>query len=152
LRTLDPKIVGAARSREAFEEAHARPLPDGTVFGLRWVPTTQGVALNERLKIFTRSDYQAYIAAASRGGAITRWNGSLLYPTKVPDLIGIRDRKYIDSTATHLHRGIGDLMRYAALVSFAETTDFGAYHPLLPDSRRVPARMSEEALYALALY
>jgi hypothetical protein len=233
LRTRDPKIVSAARSREAFEDAHAQPLPDGTVFGLRWVPTKQGVAIslqncsachlfylpddtpvpgapalaglardrdyrhqvpligplhaanrvvtgaapflmgseplgawlsqaygvpwkkddvNDRLKTFTRSDYQAYLAAASRGGAITRWNGSLLYPTKVPDLIGIRDRRYIDSTATHLHGGIGDLMRYAALVSFAETTDFGAYHTLLPDSRRVPASVSDEALYALALY
>jgi hypothetical protein len=122
-----------------------------------WLSQAYGVPwkkddINERLKTFTSSDYQAYIAAASRGGAITRWNGSLLYPTKVPDLIGIRDRKYIDSTATHLHRGIGDLMRYAALVTFAETTDFGAYHPLSPDSQRVPARMSEEALYALALY
>jgi hypothetical protein len=38
---------------------------------------------------------------------------------KVPDLIGVKDRKYFDATATHLHRGIGDLMRYAALVSTA---------------------------------
>jgi hypothetical protein len=70
----------------------------------------------------------------------------------MPDLIGIRDRKYIDHTATHLHRGIGDLMRYAALVSFAETADFGPYHMLLPDTKRVQARLSDEALYALALY
>jgi hypothetical protein len=50
---------------------------------------------------------------------VPRWNGSVFYPTKVPDLIGLKDRKYLDATATHLHRGIGDLMRYAALVSSA---------------------------------
>jgi Di-haem oxidoreductase, putative peroxidase len=233
LRTFDPKVIAAARSRETFEQVHAQPLPDGTVYGLRWVPTKQGVALslpncsgchllylpddtpvpggpslagvgrtrdsrhrvplvgpihganrvvtgatpflmgpeplgtwiyqaygvpwkkddiNELLRIVTRPEYEAHIVAASRGGALTRWNGTLFYPTKVPDLIGIRDRKYIDSTATHLHRGIGDLMRYAALVSFADTADFGSHHMLLPDTKRVSARLPDEALYALALY
>jgi hypothetical protein len=85
-------------------------------------------------------------------GGIPRWNGSLFFPAKIPDLIGIKDRKYIDHTATHLHRGIGDLMRYAALVSYADTTDFGTYHMLSPDTKRVQARLPDEALYALALY
>src|SRR5437764_3429182 len=39
LRTFDPKIIAAARSRDAFEQVHAQPLLDGTVYGLRWVPT-----------------------------------------------------------------------------------------------------------------
>ena len=43
-------------------------------------------------------------------------------------------------------------MRYAALVSFADTTDFGPHHMLLPDSKRVSTRLSDEALYAVALY
>jgi hypothetical protein len=51
-----------------------------------------------------------------------------------------------------LHRGIGDLMRYAALVSFAEAADFGPHHMLGEDARRVQTRLSDEALYALALY
>ena len=233
LRTFDEKLIAAARSRETFEQVNAQPLPDGTVYGLRWVPTKQGVALslpncsgchllyltdgtpvagapslagvalgrdslhrvplvgpihaanrvvtgatpflmsappigawlfqaygmpwkkddiNGRLKTFTAVEYQAHIAAAAAGGAITRWNGSLFYPSKVPDLIGIKDRRYIDSTATHLHRGIGDLMRYAALVSFAETAEFGSYPMLLPNTKRVQARLPDEALYALALY
>ena len=45
LRTLDPKFIAAARSREALEQTRARPLPDGTAFGMRWVPTSRGVAL-----------------------------------------------------------------------------------------------------------
>jgi hypothetical protein len=46
LRTLDPTFVTAARSRETFVQARVEPLPDGTVFGSRWVPTKQGVALS----------------------------------------------------------------------------------------------------------
>jgi len=83
---------------------------------------------------------------------LPRWNSSIFHPHKTPDLVGIRDRKYIDATATHLHRDIGDLMRYAALVSFAETGEFGPHRVLAADTQRVKARRSDEALYALALY
>ncbi len=128
----------------------------GETFGL-WLYQAYGVPWlkddpNQRLKSITEAEYRALVAAERRGGAITRWNGSPLYPAKIPDLIGIKDRKYIDHTATHLHRGIADLMRYAALVSFAESADFGPYHVILPDTQQVQARLSDEALYALALY
>jgi hypothetical protein len=43
-------------------------------------------------------------------------------------------------------------MRYAAQVSFAEMADFGPYHMLSPGTKRVQARLPDEALYALALY
>jgi hypothetical protein len=227
LRTLDPKFIAAARSRETYEGME--PAPDGTVTDLRWVPTKEGVALgfpncrnchlqylrdgtripgaptfatsltrfrslligraqnakhvidggmpffmgaqpfgaslyqafgvpwreddiNQQLKAMTQAQYSVPRAAFARSGGVLRWNGSLYYPAKIPDLIGIRDRKYIDHTATHLHRDIGDLMRYAALVSFAESADFGPYHVLSPDTQRVTARLPDEALYALALY
>src|SRR5262249_6331589 len=212
LRTLDPKLVAAARNPETFK--NAEPLADGTVPSMRWVPTKNGVALsfsncsnchvlplpggvriagapefgtgagsqdrargpartlraqinlangvttigdapfltgpepsgmriyeatgvpwrkddiNERVKSITESEDRELRANFLRSGGITRWNGSLYYPVKFPDLIGIKDRKYFDHTATHLHRGIGDLMRYAALVSFADAVDFGPYHLL----------------------
>src|SRR5262249_98666 len=79
-------------------------------------------------------------------------NGSPLFPAKVPDLIGIKDRKYIDHTATHLHRGIGDIMRYSALVTSAEASEFGPYQMMGTNTRRTGLRVSDEALYALALY
>jgi hypothetical protein len=107
---------------------------------------------NARFKAFTQAEYGAFVVAGLRGGAVPRWNGSLLYPAKVPDLIGIAERKYIDATATHLNRGIGDLMRYSALVSFAEATEFGPHDMLATDSVRPQARRSDEALYALATY
>ncbi len=233
LRTFDPKFIAEARDRAPLEESRIRPLPDGTQFGMRWVPTKQGVALsfsncsfchvrnlpdgtripgapfrtiaprwpetfkrwpiisrvqfesrtltgatpflmgqeplgmwlyraygvpwkkddtNERLKALTKSEYEELDLAYRASGGLPRWNGSLYHPAKVPDLIGIKDRKYIDHTATHLHRGIGDFMRYAALVSFAETGVFGRHNMLGKDTRRAQARFSDEALYALALY
>jgi hypothetical protein len=128
---------------------------DGTIgnwlyqaYGVPWVKDDA----NERLKNATAAEYEALVAAYRRSGGIIRWNGSLLYPAKIPDLIGIQDRKYIDHTATHLHRGIGDLMRYTAQVGFADMADFGPYHMLSPDTKRVRSRLPDEALYALALY
>ena len=228
LRTYDPKFIAEARSSSAA----SRVLPDGTLFGMRWVPTTQGVALSfsncsfchtmflpdgtrvpgapfrtiaprppdtfrvwplisrvqlekgvlvgsppfysrgesiglqlyeaygmpwvnedvhRKLKTATQSEYEA-LDLAARAGGIPRWNGSPLFPAKVPDLIGIKDRKYIDHTATHLHRGVGDLMRYAALVTSAEAADFGSHRMLGKKTTRPGLRLPEEALYALALY
>jgi mono/diheme cytochrome c family protein len=128
------------------------PEPPGMMsfqaFGVPWRKDD----INERFKTLTEAEGRVLLAAFLRSGGLPRWNGSLYYPAKIPDLIGIKDRKYIDHTATHLHRGIGDLMRYAALVSFADLVDFGPYHMLSPETRRVQARLSDEALYALALY
>jgi hypothetical protein len=81
-----------------------------------------------------------------------RWDGSIYYPTKIPDLIGIKDRKFFDHTATHRHRGIEDLMRYAAQVMSADTPHFGPYDIVPRTDRRVPYRLSDEALYAMAMY
>jgi hypothetical protein len=229
LRTFDPKLIAAARELATFQASGAKPLPDGTVFGSRWVPTARGIALSfsnctnchllytregtrvpgaptfagdyritpnviamaahranhrppaavplgmgdepfgmwlylesavpwvkndahEQLKTFTAEDFRRYANSTVRGGAPTRWNGSFLYPVKAPDLIGIKDRKYLDATATHLHRGIGDLMRYAALVSYAEAIDFGPHHFLPAGGERLASRVPDEALYAMALY
>src|SRR4051794_22952254 len=88
-----------------------------SAFGVPWLKDD----VNARLRDMSPEEFSNLFAAGLRGGAIPRWNGSLYFPTKVPDLIGIKDRKYIDHTGTHLNRGIGDVMRYAALVSTAET-------------------------------
>jgi Di-haem oxidoreductase, putative peroxidase len=117
-------------------------------FSVPWVQND----IHEQLKGITEVEYRALFDAGLRGGALPRWNGSLYYPAKIPDLIGIKDRKYIDHTATHLNRGVGDLMRYAALVSTAEATVFGPHDMLPADAERPKARRSDEALYALSLY
>jgi hypothetical protein len=119
-----------------------------SAFGVPWIKDD----IHIRLKEIRNDEHAALVAAGTRGGAIPRWNGSLFFPTKVPDLIGIKDRKYIDHTGTHLNRGIGDLMRYAALVSTAESTRFGPHNVLLEGAELPVTRRSDEALYALALY
>ena len=85
-------------------------------------------------------------------GLVPRWHSSFYYPTKIPDLIGLKNRKYLDHTATHKHRGLGDLMRYAALVSYSDASDFGPHRMLTDEQRKIPSRLPDEALYALALY
>ena len=72
--------------------------------------------------------------------------------TKIPDLIGIGDRRYLDHTATHRLRDAGDLARYAALVTCCDIAEFGA-HKFLPESlRNIRMRLSDELLFALAEY
>jgi hypothetical protein len=77
----------------------------------------------------------------------------------VPDLIGIKDRRYLDHTGLVRQRDIGDLMRYAALNQGGEALSRNAgFRPTellfdgkLPDPAKL-GRYSDEQLYALALY
>jgi mono/diheme cytochrome c family protein len=111
-----------------------------------WVP-------NDRNEIFRRSP--ALPPARDFGfapGVVARFSGSPFYPTKTPDLIGLKDRKYIDHTATHLLRGPEDLMRYAALISCCDIADFGPHHMLADKGRRIVYRFPDEVLFALAEY
>jgi len=79
-------------------------------------------------------------------------------PPQLPDLIGIKGRRYLDKSGIQRHRGIADLMRYAALNQGAD--DLGDYRGFIPASSdfRTPVdaatqeRYSDEQLYALALY
>lgn len=100
------------------------------------------------------------------GGVFARQRSSIFYPPHIPDLIGVKDRHYLDATGLQQHRGIADMMRYAALnqggdelASFDGFVAAGA-----PDFRTLPHpdklnplfaqpdRYSDEQLYALALY
>jgi len=45
LRTYDPELIAKVRSRFC-EERNASALPDGTMGLLRWVRTTNGIALS----------------------------------------------------------------------------------------------------------
>ncbi len=118
-------------------------------YGVPWVQDD----IHERLKQMPETELAALNASLTLSkGVIFRWNGSVFYPAKVPDLIGIADRRYIDHTGTHLNRGIGDLMRYAALVSYAESSEFGPHRMVTAEQRKLEGRLPDEGLYALALY
>jgi hypothetical protein len=101
--------------------------------------------------------------AAMPAGVIGRHRTDLFSPVQTPDLIGVKERRYLDRTGLQKHRSIADLMRYAALNQGAD--DLASYDGFVPaeflysTSRLDPAdpiavggRYSDEQLYALALY
>jgi hypothetical protein len=102
--------------------------------------------------------------AAIPPGVLARHGTSPLVPAKVPDLIGIQERRYLDATGLVRHREIGDLMRYAALNQDADV--MARYRDFVPreavpfllgktpsDPAKVDqGRYSDEQLYALGLY
>jgi mono/diheme cytochrome c family protein len=216
-RSTDQRIIAIARSSEEFARRGGQAQKDGRVLGLRWVPTSKGLALgaadcstchtrvlpdgsllngapfnvpmngvvgelaargialffpgdslaiaswreytvpwirndvHDSMKSMTGAEVDALFGSIP-AGAFARFNGSPFYPTKVPDLIGLRDQKYIDHTATHRLRGPADVMRYAALVSCCDVADFGS-HRILPDAqRKIVYRMPDDQLFALAEY
>jgi hypothetical protein len=102
-------------------------------------------------------------------GAMARHGASLLSPVQVPDLIGIKDRKYLDRTGLVRHRGPGDLMRYASLNQGMDFLNrYGNFVPAstlpgpakwggsLPEPAALPViagrRYTDEQLYAVTLY
>ena len=114
-------------------------------FGVPWIRDD----VHEKLKSMPGAEV-AQLFDAEVPGVVDRANGSIYYIAKVPDLIGFRDRKYIDHTATHQHRGPGDLMRYAALVEYSDSMDFGNHRMLSDAQRTIRVRWPDEVLYALA--
>jgi len=100
---------------------------------------------------------------AMPAGVNPRHRASPLYPVQIPDLIGVKDRRYFDRTGLQPHRSIADLMRYAAMNrGILDGGDGVANHngfipgdppgfQQLPDAS-TRSRYSDEQLYALALY
>ena len=96
----------------------------------------------------------ASVLEAIPPGSCARQGTSIFYPAAIPDLIGVKDRLYLDSTGLGRQRSIGDMMRYAALNQGADLlTLYDQFRPVskLPDPSTV-RRYSDEQLYALSLY
>ena len=96
----------------------------------------------------------ASVMEAIPPGACGRQGTSAFYPAVIPDLIGLKDRVYLDSTGLGRQSSIGDLMRYAALNQGAdELTLYDQFRPVgeLP-AASTQSRYSDEQLYALSLY
>ena len=96
----------------------------------------------------------ASVLEAIPPGACARQGTSAFYPAVIPDLIGVKDRLFLDSTGLGRQTSIGDLMRYAALNQGAdELTLYDQFRPAgkLPVASTL-GRYSDEQLYALSLY
>jgi hypothetical protein len=84
-------------------------------------------------------------------GVTARANTSILLPPQIPDLIGVRDRRFLDHTGLVRHRDISDLMRYSSLAQDVFSSDrYGS--AIIANSSPPSARYSDPQLYALALY
>jgi hypothetical protein len=108
-----------------------------------------------RFKNMGDAELDSYVnssAGAPPGTTFPRINGSPLFVTRMADLRGIRDRRYLDATATHLNRGPEDLARYGILVEFAEEGTFGDYRMFPPEAANGRRRPPDEAMVALGLY
>lgn len=86
------------------------------------------------------------------GTMFARFGGSPFFPTRMADLRGIRNRKYLDATATHRNRGPEDVARYGILVEYAEERAFGPHTILQGETAKVSVRPPDAAMYAMALY
>jgi hypothetical protein len=122
-------------------------------FGVPWIKPDPLAGLDQM-----PLDQIAEWHAAIPPGVTARHGTSPFHPSQIPDLIGVKDRKYLDHTGLQLHRSIADMMHYSAL---NQGTDFlasyGGFIPGARDLRTLPdpstrLRYSDEQLYALALY
>ena len=97
-------------------------------------------------------------------GAFGRQGTSILFPPQVPNLIGVKDRKYLDHGGLGQHRNIEDMMRYIAMNQAMDFLNFyGDYNPIGLTRKRLyngkpiffPGtydRYSDEQLLAIAKY
>lgn len=174
-------IVGAQGNLpfDRFLVVDEQPIPDelarAGLVGLFGMPAVPGA-----LPPFPPGMSSAEITAAFRAippGVLARHGTSVTSPVQVPDLIGIEGRRYLDRTGLVRHRGIGDLMRYAALNQDLDLlSDYGGFVPDLagvdamlagplppgaPSREELHTRVqdpkqrfrySDEQLYALSLF
>jgi hypothetical protein len=145
----------AARARDPERFLMGIRLAERTAFGAPWAAS----ASSARLDRFSAAEIEA-VHFAIPPGVFARQGSSPLSPTKIPDLVGIKDRAYLDATGIVRHRDIGDIMRYAALNQGMDMrAHFGDFVPAA-DPRQstsifgqlAQARYSDEQLYALALF
>ncbi|MBI3652320.1 MAG: hypothetical protein HY231_14965 [Acidobacteria bacterium] len=116
-------------------------------YGVPWLKGD----IHERFKTMTESEI-GEVDGPPLPGTFARFNGSPYFITKIPDLIGVKDRRYLDHTGTHLNRGPEDIARYGALVAYADDGAIGPHKFLTAEQRRLIMRFSDEALYALGKY
>ena len=147
-------LTGYYLNRRGVSSAGA-PLQDPRVaafqdFSVPWLMPDPA----ERLRMMSVEELAAVYMSVP-AGVVARPDTSPFYPPKTPDLIGVKDRRYLDATGLIQHRSIGDLMRYAALVEGLSRNDayreYESPYGLSRDAPQLP-RFSDEQLYAVAQY
>lgn len=157
----DGRIVPGAPSNNPADRQGARMLGKAAAFSPE--------KLTARLRLFARQFEVPWVPddpnAATRAFSLTQFieageaippgvtaraRTSMVVPPQIPDLIGVRERRFLDHTGLIRHREIGDLMRYSTV-----SQDVGAYARYGPDDKPPEprgSRYSDPQLYALAQY
>ena len=137
---------------------HTRVMPDGSILpgaqgnnpgdreGAYMLRRADPEQARQRVRAFTAQfkmpplslEEMLALGDAIPAGVTARSGTSLAVPPQIPDLIGVRERHFLDHTGLFPHQNIRDMMRYITTV-----TDVSAGHKI---------RYSDEHLYALAQY
>ncbi len=163
----DGQVIKGAQGNFEFDRANAygdrrRPVNEARIgfrqlFGAPWLKDRDPAAGVEQMTL----DEIVGRFQAIPAGVAARHRASVDAPPAIPDLIGLRARKYLDRTGLVRQRDIGDVMRYAALNNELDFySNFGGFNPAGKDFRDLPeptdpglgGRYSDEQLYALAKY
>jgi hypothetical protein len=164
----DGTAVQGAQGNFPFESVTATTLDGAPPGVLKFLfdaiaGTPWDAVSTRRLAAMTREHFQEALAGVPPG-VIVRQGTSLFSPPAVPDLIGIRDRKYLDKSGLGRHRGTADIMRYAAMNQTLDVLgNYGGFIPTADDRRTLPppgkgsfagsaSRYSDAQLYALAQF
>lgn len=134
-------------ANEFFLPGDSQALATWRQWSVPWIPNDR----HDRIKSMQWPEILA-LNKSNPPGSIARFNGSPWHPTPIIDLIGIKDRKYLDYNATHRLRGPEDVARYAVLVSCCDSADFGPHHILTDKQRIPPYRVSDDLAFSLAKY
>ncbi len=86
-------------------------------------------------------------------GVFARHGDSPFFPARVPSLVGIADRGYLDASGLVKHRDVGDLMRYIALTQgMAFHSQYGDWSPDPTGQFGTTERYGDPQLRALAMF
>ncbi len=131
-RAVAFEVRRLAKTQEPEAALKARIQDARATFGIPWADPDPLHG-----KWLTRPfEEQLAIFDAIPPGVFARHRASPFAPTQLPDLIGVKNRRYLDKSGLQQHRGIVDLMRYAALNQGADDVgDYGGFIPVAPDFR-----------------
>ncbi len=132
------------------EPGEELPSPGETAYltwGVPWLKDD----IHEKIKTMSPPEVQV-LNDADAPGTIARFNGSPYFTTKIPSLIGVKNSRYLDATGSHRNRGPEDIARYAILVGFADDGTVGPHRVFTGYQRKLQARYSDDAAYALGMF
>jgi hypothetical protein len=137
----------------ATRKAEGRFLPPNQELYREWGVPWLADDVNARLKTMSEAESgQLFVASTATPGTFPRVHGSPWFTNRMPDLIGVKDRRYLDATGTHRNRSAEDIARYAILVTDADDGSVGPHTFVSDEARRIRRRHSDDAMYAIGRF